>query len=189
MNTPPTSSSTTGSHPPPPKSTSSGCLKAAGIGCGALFLLALVGVFFLVRSVKHEYAHPHRGGLFGTIIIGAQASQDGRKIQQAIVAYRRAHGKYPDTLPQLVADGMIDGKLLHNDLDPNPSPASISWQYVKPGPSTPPDGDLLIEKFQMPVPGAKSQIATGYVVIDLNGNVKNNASSKGGMSPAFPHSP
>ncbi len=178
MNTPPSNNPPFGApYTPPgsPKSGSGGCWKAVGLTCGVLFLAALIGAFLLTRAVKNEYAHPHKGSMFGTMFSMTHVIQDGLKIQQAIVGYRKAHGHYPDTLLALVSEGRIDGKLLHNDLDSSPSPGSISWHYTKPAPDAPGYTPLLTEHFHMDIPGGKAQSTDNTLVITLDGKTASSA--------------
>lgn len=172
MNTPPSDNAPSGAPytpPQPPKSGSGGCWKAAGLTCGVLFLVALIAVFFVGRAVKENISHSHKGNLFGTLFSTGRATQDGIKIQQAVVAYRKAHGHYPSSLLDLVSEGRIDGKILHNDLDPSPSPTSISWHYTKPAPDAPGSTPLLTEHFRLDIPGSKAQSADSALVITLDG--------------------
>ncbi len=155
--------------PPPPKPNSAGCWKAAGLTCGVLFLIALIGGVFLVRAVKENLTHPKRGSIIGTTVLVSRSLQDGQTLQRAIVEYRRAHGHYPNSLLDLVREGRVDGKMLHNDLDPNPNPGSISWQYSKPAPGAPGRTPLLTEHYFVDVPGGKGSGGAGTLVVTLDG--------------------
>ncbi len=157
--------------PPPPKSGSAGCWKAAGLTCGVLFLLALIGGVFLVRTVKENMAHPRRGSIMGTVFLVGRTTQDGLKLQRAIVEYHRAHGHYPGSLLDLVREGRIDGKILHNGLDPNPGPGSISWQYSKPVSGAPGGTPLLTEHYSLQISGAQRGAGDGTITVSLDGQV------------------
>lgn len=95
---------------PPPKSGSGKILGAFGIGCGALFLLILVGGILAVRSFKQQMEHPTKNSVLGTAITAGKAGMDGAIIRQAVVVYHQQHGHYPKTLLDLVADGSLDGQ-------------------------------------------------------------------------------
>jgi len=155
--------------PLPPKAGSGGCWKAAGLTCGVLFLLVLIGGVFLVRTVKENMAHPKRGSIIGTTVLVTRSLQDGQVLQQAIVEYQRAHGHYPNSLLDLVREGRVDGKLLHNDLDSNPSPGSVSWQYSKPAPGAPGSTILLSENYFLNVLGVKGAAGASAITITLDG--------------------
>lgn len=157
--------------PARPPSGAGGCWKAAGLTCGVLFLMALVGGIFLVRTVKENMAHPHKGSILGSAFLVVQATQDGQKLQRAIVEYKVAKGHYPKSLLELVSTGRIDGKLLHNELDPSPSPASISWHYARPAAGAPGNTPLLTEHYVLDIPGAKGGAGAGDITITLNGQV------------------
>lgn len=165
--------------PVPPKSGSAGCWKAAGLTCGVLFLLVLIGGVLLVRFGKQQYEHPTRGSILGTTFMAGRAMQDGLKLQRAIVEYQAAHGHYPNTLLDLVREGRIDGKLLHNDLDPKPSVGSISWEYIKPGPGAPGSTTLLTEHYFLDIPGARGASGASAITITLDGHT---GSTTGGAS-------
>ncbi len=155
--------------PQPPKSNSAGCWKAAGLTCGVLFLLVLIGGVFLVRTVKENMTHPRRGSLIGTTVLVTRSLQDGQTLQKAVIGYKDAHGHYPNSLLDLVREGRVDGKILHNDLDPNPSPGSVSWKYLKPAPGAPGDTPLLTEHYTIDVPGGAGSGGAGEIVITLDG--------------------
>lgn len=157
--------------PPPPKNSAAGCWKAAGLTCGVLFLLGLIGGVLLVRTVKENYAHPSRGSIMGTVFLAGRVARDGQRLQRAIVDFHRAHGHYPNSLLDLVREGDVDGKILHNDLDPNPSPGSISWKYAKPAPGTPGSAPLLTENYSVRVPGGPGSAGNGTITITLDGQV------------------
>lgn len=161
--------------PLPPKSGSAGCWKAAGLTCGVLFLLVLIGGVFLVRTVKENMAHPHRGSIMGTVFLAGRVTQDGLKLQKAIVGYKGAHGHYPGSLLDLVREGRVDGKILHNDLDPNPSPGSVSWQYSKPPAGAAGSTTLLTEHYSLNVPGAQGAAGSGTITITLDGQMGSTA--------------
>ncbi len=162
-----------------PPSGAAGCWKAAGLTCGVLFLLALIGGVLLVRTAKENYAHPRRGSVMGTIFLTGRAVRDGQTLQRAIVEYHRAHGHYPNSLLDLVREGRVDGKILHNDLDPNPSPGSISWEYSKPASGAPGSTTLLSEHYALDIPGARGQAGNGTITITLDGQT---GSASGGAS-------
>jgi len=154
--------------PPPAKSNSGGCLKAAGLTCGVLFLLGLVGVFVLVRSVKNAVEHPAKGGLFATTMAIGKATADGVQIQHAVVEYHAQKHKYPQTLTALVSEGLIDGKKLHNDLDENASPGHVTWQYTRPAEDAPGETPILTVPYKMTVFGGQPP-QRGSVIINLDG--------------------
>lgn len=153
----------------PPSNSNSGCLKAFGITCGVLLVLAIVGGIFAVRFVKNSMADKH--GLFGQIAGIGMTSANGVQIQKAVVAYHDKHGHYPDTLMDLVSDGQIDGKILHSDMDPNPNPGHVSWQYTKPAEGAPGNTPILKFHFRLNVPTGKNQPPPeSDVVINLDGS-------------------
>lgn len=165
--------------------SSGGCWKAAGITCGALFLLGLVAVFFGVRAVKTEMAHPRRGSIFGAVMETGAAMQDGLQIQRAVVRYKQAHGAYPKALTDLVADGLLDGKRLHSALDPDPNPGHISWTYARPGSHAVGATPLLTLHYPLTLTMGKRgpQTQNAAITIRLDGS----ASSDAAAPPAFPH--
>ncbi len=165
--------------PVPPPSNSAGCWKAAGLTCGVLFLLALIGVIFVGQAIRKNMDHPTRGSIIGTGILVFRVTQDGQTLQRAVVQYKGAHGHYPSSLLDLVRDGKVDGKILHNDLDPNPSVGSISWQYSKPAPGAPGNTPLLTEHYLVGVPGGKGSAGSGTITITLDGQA---GSMAGGTS-------
>lgn len=150
---------------PPKKSGISGW-TIAGIGCLGLFLLAALGVVLLVRATKDQFAHPSKNSPLGVGIIAGKAGMDGAHLRQAIVTYHQEKGQYPQSLMQLVIDNRIDGKLLHNDLDDNPSPAHISWHYTKPAEGAPGSTTVLEEPYQITMAGSTQ---SSQIVITLDG--------------------
>ncbi len=168
MSIPPSSSPPPGGYyaAPPPASNSGGCWKIGGIGCAALFLLALIGGVLMVRNVKNQLAHPEKGSLIGTIAAAGKAGMDGVEIQQAVVRYHSQQGKYPASLMDLVRDGSLDGKKLHNDLDDTPDPGHVSWRYFRPREGAPGTSPILEEPYHITVNG---RTQPGHVVILLNG--------------------
>lgn len=170
-----------GYYPPPvpSRASSSGCWKAAGLTCGVLFLLALVGVIIAGRALKESFTHPTRGSIFGMGVMIGRATVDGKTLQKAIVGFHAAHGKYPNTLLDLVREGRIDGKILHNDLDASPSPASISWHYTKPAPGAPGSTPILTEHYVLDIPGARGSGGSGTITVTLDGET---GSTAGGVS-------
>ena len=86
--------------------------------------------------------------------MAGKAGMDGVRLQQAIAAYHQEKGQYPKTLMQLVQDGRIDGKLLHNDLDDNPNPGHISWRYTRPAEGAPGSTPILEEPYQITMGGS-----------------------------------
>lgn len=154
----------------PPRSNN-GCLKAFGITCGVLLLLGTLAVIFGGLAVRKSLSK--KGSLLNTAMGVGTATPNGIKIQQAVVAYHRAKGKYPPNLQALVPDYLTDGKLLHSDLDSNSNPGHVSWTYVKPAANAPGSTPLLRLPYQLPIPGQSGPDATqpGEVVITLDGNV------------------
>lgn len=167
------------SAPPPTRSNSSGCWKAAGITCGVLIVLTAVVVFFAVRAAKEAI---HKGtGIFGKTFGAAFdigiTTANGLKIQQAVVKYHQQHGKYPDTLTDLVADGLVDGKILHSALDTNPDPGHISWTYTKPAEGAPGSTPILKLHYHIVIPGSNTQqTQDNDMIINLDGTTGQNTS-------------
>jgi type II secretory pathway pseudopilin PulG len=161
-----------GGVPPPPgpyygqtslrsNNGNSGCLKAFGITCLTLLVLGIIGAVVLFSTLR---------GVFQTAKQTIPARQDGQTIRQAIVAYHTKNGQYPPTLLSLVTDGESDGRDFHSDLDPNPSPAHISWQYTRPAPNAPGVTPILDLPYQVTVWG---HTVPGHVTIDLDGGYSN----------------
>jgi len=150
--------------------------KIAGFGCLALFLLAAVGGVLLVRTVKDRISHPSKNDVMGVAIIAGKAGMDGARLRQAIIAYHQEKGRYPQTLMDLVAQGRIDGKMLHNDLDDNPNPGHVSWRYTKPAEGAPGDTPILAEPYRITM-GGSSQ--SSNIVITLDGRNQAGVSSQG----------
>ena len=147
----------------PAKSGVSGW-KIAGFGCLGLFLLAGLGVALLVRATKDQLAHPSKNSVIGIGVMAGKAAADGKNLQQAIVAYHRDKGKYPQTLMQLVQEGTIDGKRLHNDLDDDPNPGHISWHYTKPAEGAPGDTTILTEPYRITMGGSTQSSTIGFTL-------------------------
>lgn len=155
--------------PPTPQSSSGGCWKAVGITCGVLFVLALIGVFFGVRAVKHAMSDRH--SVFGQAMSLGVTTGNGIKIQQAVVQYHQKHGHYPRALTDLVADGLVDGKVLHSDLDPNPSPGHVSWRYTRPAEGAAGNTEILRLHFRLNMPTAANQPPPETdIIINLDGS-------------------
>lgn len=121
-----------------------------GFGCGALFLVVLIGGIVAVRTVKRV----------------SKAAADGIAIQQAIVRYQQQRGAYPPMLITLIQDGSLDGKLLHNDLDDSPNPGHVSWRYTRPAQGAPGETPILAEPYHLTVAGSS---LPGKIVIPLDG--------------------
>ena len=108
-----------GQPPGRPAKNNAGCLKAFGITCGVLLLLLVLGGALLVRTWGPLYQQFLK---MGQSMVKSQ--QDGRAIQQAVVAYHAKNGKYPANLTALVADGEIsDAGILHSTRTPTPASA------------------------------------------------------------------
>lgn len=157
-NTPPPGGYYYNPNPGRPANNSSGCWKAFGITCGVLVLLGIIGIVVVVRTT---------GGLFRQAMGVGLASQSGRVIQQAVVAYHAKNGKYPPNLTALVSDGeLTDAKVLHSDQDPNPSPGHISWRYHRPPEGAPGNTPLLDLPYQISFSG---RTQAGDLIINLDG--------------------
>ena len=155
---------------PPSNSGSGGCLKAAGITCGVLLLLIIGFGFWVASVVKQQVSHPNVHNPFGVAVAAAKAATDGIQIQQAILKYHTGTGKYPEQLSDLVPDYLPDGKILHNDLDPNPSPGHVSWTYTKPPEGADPKTPILKFSYDMGVNvGNKSSSEQTVIVYNLDG--------------------
>lgn len=158
--------------PPPPASKGGGGIwKALGIGCGALFLLMLVGGFLAVRSVKNQIDHPSKNSILGIGITAGKAGVGGMTIQQAVVRYHQQNGHYPASLMTLVQEGGLDGRVLHNDLDDSPDPGHVSWRYAKPDEGAPGDTPILEEPYHITLGGSSQP---SKVVITLDGRSQTN---------------
>ncbi len=185
MNTPPGQQpfSQYGTPPPgnytPPRSNSNGCWKAGGITCGVLLVLGIIAVVIGGLAVKK--ALHNRTGIFGKVMDIATTTTNGITIQKAVVKYHADHGKYPTNLTQLVADGDIDGKILHSSLDPNPDPGHISWTYHQPTETSAPNTPLLTMHVELNIPGANTQqTSNSDIVINLDGTSASNENSSTG---------
>ncbi len=143
-----------------PTDGGSGCLKALGVTCLTLLVLGIIAVLALFPTVR---------GVFQTAQGAAQARQDGETIRQAILAYHQKNGAYPPTLISLVTDGESDGRDFHSDLDADPSPAHVSWDYTPPAESAPGDTPLLDLPYHFTFAGHP---VPGHVVVDLDGSSK-----------------
>ncbi len=155
--------------PPPgrPANNNAGCLKAFGITCGVLLLLAVIGGVVGVISVRNAMKNPH--SLFGTAMSAGKAGMNGSLIRQAIVRYHEKNGKYPQQLMDLVTDGETDGKIFHDDLDTNTDPAHVSWQYTPPNEGDPGSTPILTQDYTLSV-GTTHQKQT--IVINLDGTTR-----------------
>jgi len=164
--------------PPPPANNSNGCLKAAGITCGVLVLLGVIIGIIGVVAVKKQLAHPDKSSPFGVVVIVAKATPDGVAIHQAIVSYHNKTGKYPNKLEDLVPDYLPDGKKLHNDLDPNPSPGHVTWKYTKPQEGADGKTPLLSLPYEVTVANSGGkQTQHAEVIINLDGSSGSNTST------------
>lgn len=160
----------------PPRKPGVNGWKIAGFGCLALFLLAAVGGVLLVRAAKDQFSHPSKNSPLGIGIIAGKAGLDGARLRQAVVAYHQEKGQYPKSLMQLVQEGRVDGKLLHNDLDDDPSPAHISWQYAKPAEGAPGSTPVLEEPYRITMAGSTQ---ASRIVITLDGRSQAGAPTQG----------
>lgn len=152
-----------------PRNSSGGCWKAFGITCGVLLVLGVIVIFFAARFVKDSVKDRH--GLFGQIAGIGMTAANGAAIQQAVVQYHQKHGRYPDALSALVSDGLIDGRVLHSDMDPDPSPGHVSWRYTKPAEGAPGSTPLLKFHFRLNVPTGRNQPPPeSDVIINLDGS-------------------
>ena len=165
-----------GYYSAPPRKSGVNGWKIAGFGCLALFLLAAVGGILLVRTVKDRISHPSKNDVIGVGIIATQAGIDGAHLRQAIVEYHQEKGQYPKTLMQLVQENRIDGKLLHNDLDDNPSPGHVSWRYTKPAEGAPGSTPVLEEPYKITMAGSTQ---SSQIIITLNGQSQTGTPSQG----------
>ena len=152
----------------PPASSSGGCWKAAGITCGVLVSLGLIGGIAAYISIKNAIQHPAKNGIFSLGMNIGKATTDGLHLSRAVVQYHEKNNKYPKTLTDLVLDGETDGKILHNALDTNPSPGHISWRYRKPAEGAPGKTPILEMPYTISfVPNQPSQ--KGKITITLDG--------------------
>ena len=158
----------------PPRKPGINGWKIAGFGCLGLFLLAAVGGILLVRAAKDQLSHPSKNSPLGIGIIAGKAGMDGAHLRQAVVSYHQEKGQYPQSLIQLVTENRIDGKLLHNDLDDNPSPGHVSWRYLRPAEGAPGDTPVLEEPYQITMGGSTQ---SSRIVITLDGRSQAGAPS------------
>ena len=162
------------SQAPPPPNNSGGCWKAAGITCSILLVLAIIVGIVAFNAVKRGYEH--HSGIFGQIVNVSTATQDGFQLRQAILKYHQQHGHYPNTLIDVVSDGLVDGKILHTPLDTNPNPGHISWTYFKPAENAPNSTPILSEHYQLTLGGAGSSSTQGSdITITLGGGTSGSA--------------
>jgi len=160
--------------PPPANSGSGGGWKIGGIGCAVIFLLVVIGGVMTVRNFKNQLAHPNKGNIMGTAIAAEKAGMDGAEIQQAITHYHTQNGKYPNSLMELVQDGSLDGKKLHNELDDHSDPGHVSWIYHRPTEGAPDTTPVLEEPYHITVGGTTQP---GRLVILLNSRSAGNTAS------------
>ena len=145
--------------PQRPANSNSGCLKAFGITCGVLVLLAIVGGFLLFKA---------GAPLFQQAMGIGQDSVHGMQIQKAVVAYHQKNGKYPPNLTALVADGEItDGKILHSAQDPSTNPGHVSWRYTRPPEGAPGYTPILSLPYSITV---ANQTQRAELTINLDGS-------------------
>lgn len=168
-----------GYYSAPPKKSGVNGWAIAGFGCLGLFLLAAIGGVLLVRATKDQFSHPSKNSVIGIGVMAGKAAADGLQLQRAVVAYHRDKGRYPQTLMQLVQEGGIDGKTLHNDLDDNPNPGHISWTYTKPPEGAPGGTPILTEPYRITMGGSTQ---SSSIVLTLDGR------SQAG-TPAAPSGP
>ena len=174
-NVPPYGTPPGGYYPSRPAKPSGGGngWKIAGFGCLGLFLLLAIGGVILVRNVKNSFSHPSKGSFVGIMALAGQATFDGVRLQQAIVKYHTQHNAYPKSLMDLYADGSIDGKLLHNNLDDSDDPAHPSWRYVPPAEGAPGNTPILEEPYHLTLGNTTTP---GKIIIDLDGKSQSAAS-------------
>ncbi len=153
-----------GYYSAPPRKSGVNGWAIAGFGCLGLFLLAAIGGVLLVRATKDQLSHPSKNSVIGIGVLAAKAAQDGKSLQQAVVAYHQAKGKYPKTLMQLVQEGAIDGKTLHNDLDDDPNPGHVSWTYTKPAEGAPGETPILTEPYRITMGGSTQSSSIGFTL-------------------------
>ena len=171
MSVPPTY----GQQSSPPANNSAGCLKAFGITCGVLLLLGVLGAAVLVKTWGPLYQQFLK---MGQSMVKSQ--QEGRAIQQAVVAYHAKNGKYPANLTALVADGEIsDAGILHSDQDADPDPGHISWRYQCPAKGAPGSTPILDLPYNITIAG---HTQPAHVVITLDGSTP----SQTGVTPPPP---
>ncbi len=153
----------------PPSNSNSGCLKAFGITCGVLLVLGIIGSFFVARLVKNSLADRH--SVFGQIAGIGRTAANGAAIRKAVVDYHEKHGRYPNALPDLISDGLIDAKVLHSDLDTDSRPDHVSWRYTKPAEGAPGKTPILRFHFRLNVPTNRNQPPPeSDLVINLDGS-------------------
>ena len=159
--------------PPRPANSNSGCLKAFGITCGVLVLLAIIGGVLLYKA---------GAPLFQQAMGIGQDNLRGKQIQQAVVAYHQKNGKYPPNLTTLVGDGEItDGKILHSTQDPNPNPGHISWRYTPPPEGAPGDTPILSLPYSITVVNQTQRAELG---INLDGSTSRTQNTAPVPSPS-----
>lgn len=153
----------------PPSNSNGGCLKAFGITCGVLLVLAVVGIFFAARFVKTSMAD--KRGIFGQIAGIGMTAANGAAIRKAVVDYHQKHGQYPNQLTDLVSDGLIKGGVLHSAMDTDPNPNHVSWRYSKPAEGAPGRTPVLRFHYRLNIPTSKNQPAPeSDIVINLDGS-------------------
>ncbi len=165
-----------GYYSAPPRKSGVNGWKIAGFGCLGLFLLAAVGGVLLVRKVKDQIDHPSKNSPLGVGIIAGKAGMQGALLRQAVVAYHQEKGQYPKTLMQLVQEGRVDGKMLHNDLDDDPNPGHVSWRYTKPAEGAPGNTPVLEEPYKITMGGSAQ---SSQIIITLNGQSQAGTPSQG----------
>jgi hypothetical protein len=171
-----------GGPPPQQNSGGGGCLKAAGITCGVLILLCVIGGILFANWWKGQMHNPNSvlGQTFNQTMKVTQAGMDGTAIHTAVVDYKNKTGAYPANLEALVPN-YIDGKKLHSDIDPNTSPGHISWKYIRPGATSNGKSPMLILPYQMSFTmNNQTKTVPGQIVINIDGTTNATSGPSGG---------
>lgn len=149
--------------PPPPQNNSGGCWKAAGITCGVLLLLMIIGVVSAVKWFNST-------GVMGQIQNVTNVAMQGQEIYAAVSNYKAANGKYPDNLQQLTPS-YIPAAKLHSSTDPNPDTNHISWNYYKPNENSSPKSPMLVMEYEMKMNiGGKQTRQKVPIIINVDGS-------------------
>ena len=164
-------------------------MKAAGITCGVLLLLMIIGGVMVANWWNQQKKNPN--SIWGQSMKIATSAADGIKIQQAVVQYHTDNNAYPSTLAALTPK-YLDAAKLHSDVDSNPSPTHVSWTYFKPKEGESPKTPLLALPYTMTVAVmGQSKTVQSKIVINLDGtSTSGNGQSSGsyGSSGGFEQS-
>jgi len=160
--------------PPPNQGNSNGCLKAAGITCGVLLLLGILGTAALFFVGKRAYDHPDRHSPMGFVAATTKTALNAAVIREAVVKYHTKTGHYPANLASLVPEYLPNASTLHSPLDSIESEDHVSWQYIKPKEGGNPHTPLLRMRYDIDINGSTQRNGPqkGEIVMNLDGTTE-----------------